>query len=186
MSRPVPPLEDLDFDALTAPDAAAIEPKAATPEIESEGLIGERALEQSGYHVVMARERGSQGPGKQLVMVVEDHDDTADLALRALRNGGYATMRAASSRECSHLLTTLGVPALILLDVDLPDSLSGFDMLARFRAHPRLGSIPIVMFTGHGTREDVIRGITLWADGYVVKPEKPQVLLEVVGKVLGR
>lgn len=183
-SRPPPDLEDLDFSKLTSPDAPAVQPAPASPEIEGEALIGERSLKKVGYHVVMARRRGSMGGGKKLVMVVEDHDDTAELAVRALKNGGYATMRAASSRECSHLLSTLGLPSLILLDVDLPQGLGGFEMLARFRAHPRLGAIPIVMFTARGSKEDVIRGLTLGADGYVVKPIAPRTLLEVVDKVL--
>lgn len=184
-SRPPPDLEDLDFDALVAPAAPAVAPRAPDARMEEEALIGERSLESAGYHVVMARARGARGGGKKLVMVVEDHDDTAELALRTLKNGGYATMRAAGSRECARLLATLGVPALILLDVELPEGLDGFDMLARFRAHPRLSHVPIVMFTARGRREDVLRGLALGADGYVVKPVKPAALLEVVGIVVG-
>ena len=184
MSRPPPSLEDLDFATIAGDDAPAVKPLASTPEIENEGLIGERALRSAGYHVVMARTRGSL-PGKSMVLIVEDDDDTAALAARALRNAGYATSRAGSARETAHFLGTIGIPALILLDVELP-GLDGFKMLAQLRAHPRLAPIPIVMFTGKGTREDVIRGITLGADGYVVKPVKPATLVEVVGKVLGK
>jgi two-component system OmpR family response regulator len=181
-----PELEDLDFTALTGPDAARLEAAPITPQITEQGLIGQQALQKVGFHLVMARRRGPPVAGKPLVMVVEDHDDTAELALHALRSGGYATMRAAGSRECSHLLTNLGVPALILLDVELEDSLDGFEMLARFRAHRRLAELPIVMFTARGSREDVVRGLTLGADGYVVKPIAPKALLEVVDTVLGR
>lgn len=184
MSNPkdAPSPADLDF---TAPlDAgSALKAKPVTPAMSDEGLIGEKALRANGYHVVAARERGVKRQGKSVVLVVEDDDDTAQLAVRALQRGGYATGRAANAHEASRYMARLVIPELILLDVELP-GMDGFDMLARMRAHPRLKDVPIVMFTARSTREDVVRGLTLGADGYIAKPVTPKVLLEVVGKVL--
>src|SRR5690349_2872176 len=67
-----PPLQDLDFGELTAPGAPEATPAPVTPRIEDDALIGTRSLEQAGYHVVVARERGRKGGGKGLVLVVED------------------------------------------------------------------------------------------------------------------
>lgn len=177
-------LEDLDYTRLLE-SSAGIEPAPRTTRIDDEGLIGERSLASTGYHVAIARARAKAPAGKCHVLVVEDDDDTAALAGRALQNGGYSTSRAAGARETGHLLKTLGLPDLILLDVDLP-GLSGFDMLARLRVHPKLSGIPVVMFTARSSKEDVVLGLRLGADGYIAKPVKPKVLLEVVGQVLGR
>jgi len=186
MTAPEPPsrprLEDLDFTSLLEPQAAA-KPRQVTAAISEEGLIGQKALETNGYHVVVARERGTARAGKSVVLVVEDDDDTAQLAVRTLQRGGYATGRAADARETSNYLAKLVVPELILLDVQLP-GMDGFEMLARMRAHPKLKNVPIVLFTSRSSREDVVRGLTLGADGYIAKPVAPKVLLEVVGKVL--
>ena len=177
---PTPPdLEDLDFTELLGPAGPSVKPKPATPEVEGEGLIGERALKSEGYHVVLARE------GKAVVLVVEDDDDTAALAMRALERGGYAVGRARDSKETAAYLQRLVIPELILLDVELP-GIDGFKMLSHLRAHPKLATVAVVMFTSRSSREDVVRGITLGADGYIAKPIAPKTLLEIVNKVLGR
>ena len=180
-----PPLEDLDFVALLGPGGPSVAPKPATPEIQGEGLIGEKALKAEGYHVVLARERGVTRAGKPVILVVEDDDDTAALAVRALERGGYAVGRARDSMETATYLKRLVVPELILLDVELP-GLDGFKMLSHLRAHPKLATVPVVMFTSRSSREDVVRGITLGADGYIAKPIAPKTLLEIVRKVLGQ
>ncbi|HEX4763186.1 MAG TPA: response regulator [Usitatibacter sp.] len=183
---PTPPdLEDLDFTELLGPAGPSVKPKPATPEVEGEGLIGERALKSEGYHVVLARERGSAREGKAVVLVVEDDDDTAALAMRALERGGYAVGRAKDSKETAAYLQRLVIPELILLDVELP-GIDGFKMLSHLRAHPKLATVAVVMFTSRSSREDVVRGITLGADGYIAKPIAPKTLLEIVNKVLGR
>lgn len=185
MTQPPGNLEDLDFTALLSPGAPAVRPAPRSIAIEGEGLIGERSLERDGYHVVVARPRDDGRSGGNKVMIVEDDDDTAALAARALEKGGYVTARAGGANEVSGCLLALGIPALILLDIELP-GLDGFGILAKLRAHPKLASVPVVMFTARHSREDVIRGLTLGADGYVAKPVSPGTLLEVVGKVLGR
>jgi len=105
--------------------------------------------------------------------------------VRALERGGYAVGRARDSMETASYLKRLVVPELILLDVELP-GLDGFKMLSHLRAHPKLAAVPVVMFTSRSSREDVVRGITLGADGYIAKPIAPKTLLEIVRKVLGQ
>ncbi len=68
------------------------------------------------------------------------------------------------------------MPDLILLDVQLPDG-NGFDILARMRQHPVLKNMPVIMLTAEATRESVLRGLQLGADGYVTKPFEPDVLV---------
>lgn len=177
--------DDLDFTSMLDPGAPAMQPAPRTPQVESEATIGAGHLKRDGFHVVVARRRQGAPGAAGRVLIVEDDDDTASLAARALQKGGFATSRAVSAKETAHLLATLGLPALILLDVELP-GLNGFEMLARLRAHPKLRRIPIVMFTARSSSEDVVRGLTLGADGYVAKPVSPARLLEAVAMVLGR
>ena len=183
--RKPPDLEDLDFTTLLGPSGPSVAPRPPTARDDEDALIGEQALKQQGHHVVMARERGAAREGKSVVLVVEDDADTAALAVRALERGGYAVGHAKDAKETSRYLARLVIPELILLDVELP-GMNGFDMLSRLRAHPKLAHVPVVMFTSRSSREDVIRGITLGADGYIAKPVAPKVLIEVVKKVLGR
>jgi two-component system, OmpR family, alkaline phosphatase synthesis response regulator PhoP len=76
-------------------------------------------------------------------------------------------------------------PDLVLLDLGLP----GMDGFAVGRAlqdlHPS-PRMPIVMLTGRGLSEDVVRGLRESADDYVVKPCPPEVLLARLSAVLRR
>ena len=75
---------------------------------------------------------------------------------------------------------------LIILDLNLPD-IDGYEVCKRIRQDPRLGDIPIIMFTGDYTAvEDKIRGIEEGADDYITKPFSPRELVARVRAVLRR
>jgi len=103
---------------------------------------------------------------------------------RKLSLDGY-TIRTASDRPTIVAeLQKLPPPHLILLDVGLPD-ISGFDLLQKLRQHPRLGSIPVIMLTGHVNPESVLHGMANGADGYVSKPFQFEALGTAIETVLG-
>ena len=72
----------------------------------------------------------------------------------------------------------------MLLDVVLPDA-DGFDILARLRQDPARRDLPIILVTGHTTREGVMRGLAGGADGYITKPIQYEALANGVKSVLG-
>lgn len=57
-------------------------------------------------------------------------------------------------------------PDVILLDVKLPD-MDGWQTCSRFR---EMSDVPIIMFTSLNSVEDMVKGLDLGADDYVVKP----------------
>jgi len=59
-------------------------------------------------------------------------------------------------------------PDIILLDLVLP-KISGFDVLAAIRKDPDTKSIPIILLTNLGDRQDVRRGLKLGATDYLIK-----------------
>lgn len=75
-------------------------------------------------------------------------------------------------------------PKLIFLDVLLPD-LNGFEFCAEVRAHPQSANVPIIITTGLGGREDVVRAFQAGASDYIVKPFTLLTVMEKVDKVLG-
>jgi DNA-binding response OmpR family regulator len=75
-------------------------------------------------------------------------------------------------------------PELIFLDVILPDQ-NGFDFCAEIRACPETARIPVIISTGLGGREDVVRAFAAGATDYIVKPFTLLTVLEKVEKVLG-
>jgi len=82
-----------------------------------------------------------------------------------------------------HSILEEGAPDLLLLDVLLPDG-DGFEVLARMRRHPVLGSLPIVMLTARNDPADIGKGLVLGADAYITKPYTKNILADVIRRVL--
>jgi DNA-binding response OmpR family regulator len=61
------------------------------------------------------------------------------------------------------------VPDALFLDIGLPDG-DGFEVLASLRRNPAYADLPIIMLTVRTEPEDIARGLSLGADGYITKP----------------
>jgi DNA-binding NarL/FixJ family response regulator len=109
--------------------------------------------------------RTQQGQG---VLVVDDDRDMRRLVTRLLEPLGYV-VHEASTAAAALSMTARERPAVVLLDVHLPD-ISGYEVLRRLR--DEFGDdIAIVFLSGERTEEfDRTAGMLLGADDYIVKP----------------
>ena len=64
--------------------------------------------------------------------------------------------------------------------------MDGFEVCRRLKSGAKTRTIPVVMITARGSEVDVVRGLQLGADDYVVKPFSPKVLVARVRAVLRR
>jgi DNA-binding response OmpR family regulator len=76
------------------------------------------------------------------------------------------------------------LPDLIMMDVDLPDTV-GLDLLGKFREHAELKDTPIIVVTARAERDDIVAALAYGATGYLNKPVKPDALLRHVKDALG-
>ncbi len=74
---------------------------------------------------------------------------------------------------------------LVILDILVPQ-MSGFDVLQNLRQIPGLGKLPVLLLTGMRRPEDIVRGMDLGADDYIVKPFEPAVFQARVRRLLHR
>ncbi len=112
------------------------------------------------------------------ILVVDDVEESRYALVRSLKKAGYRVIEAGCGAEA--LMHAGSCPDLILLDVKLPD-MSGFDVVARLRADPRCSRIPVIHISANYTRgEDHIYGVDSGADGFLVSPVDPLVLLSSV------
>ena len=115
------------------------------------------------------------------VLVIDDDKDTLLVLRRHLQNNGYGPLTA-DSAEKGIALALQERPALILLDVSLPE-MDGFDAIQVLRRKTR---IPILFLSGRTDTKDKILGLKLGADDYICKPFDVDELLARVARALKR
>ena len=121
---------------------------------------------------------------QQTILVVEDDQDIRQLMIHHLAREGYELREAARGEE--GLKTAREDMAdLILLDLMLP-GISGMEICRTLKADPHTASIPIIMVTAKGSEADIVAGLEMGADDYLVKPFSPRVLTARVKAVLRR
>ncbi len=125
------------------------------------------------------------GPPDITILVAEDDEVAAKLLVyRLSREPGFTIVHCSDGHDALMKAQEISID-LAILDVNMP-GIDGFDLLARLRKMPRYARLPIAMLTSLGSEKDVVRGLDLGADDYVVKPFSPTELLARVRRLLGR
>ena len=120
----------------------------------------------------------------QHILIIEDEPDITEILKYNLEKNHYQVSSAetgeaglAAARETS--------PDLVLLDLMLP-GIDGLEVCRKLREDPRTRDILVVMLTAKGTESDVVVGLTLGADDYIVKPFSTSELMARIKAVLRR
>lgn len=112
---------------------------------------------------------------RHTLLVVDDNPATRYTTARVLRAAGFPTVEAVSGAEALQMSTD-GVSAVVL-DVHLPD-LDGFEICRRIRSNPRTMNLPVVHLSAtYVTDRDKVAGLDAGADGYLIHPVEPTVLV---------
>ena len=119
-------------------------------------------------------------PGR--VLVVDDHDLNLMLLERLLELEGRE-VRAADSLAAAERALAEEQPALIVLDLNLPDG-SGLDLTRKLKSEPRTASIPIVVCTAAVRPADQDEALEAGCDAFVVKPIDLQRFSAVISSIL--
>ncbi len=124
----------------------------------------------------------SPGRGPVRVLLADDDPLTAAIVLHRLKREEMEVTHVEDGLAALDEALT-GVYDLLVLDVKMP-GIDGFDLLARVRDTPDLREVPVLMLTGMGREPDIVRGFSLGADDYMVKPFSPAELMARVGRLL--
>jgi DNA-binding response OmpR family regulator len=114
-------------------------------------------------------------------LIVEDDLVLADVVSFTLRRAGFEVLMAHDGQAA---LSDWQVqsPDLIILDLKLP-KLDGFTVCRRIRAQ---ADTPIIILSVRGEDDDIVRGLELGADDYIVKPFSPRQLVARAEALLRR
>jgi DNA-binding response OmpR family regulator len=117
------------------------------------------------------------------VLIIEDDRGIVDAVSAAFefRWPGTVVREALSGRK-GLAMGRSESPDVIILDLNLPD-ISGFDVLKQIR---EFSSVPLLILTVRSDSEDVMKGLELGADDYIIKPFDYLTMLARVKAVLRR
>jgi len=118
------------------------------------------------------------------ILVVEDEREIGELVTLHLGRAGYDMTHVETGEEGIHLAEKRP-PDLVLLDLMLP-GIDGLEVCRRLKWNDATRAVPVIMVTAKGEESDIVTGLELGADDYVVKPFSSKVLLARVRNVLRR
>lgn len=118
------------------------------------------------------------------IMVVEDDPALQELLLFNLEKDGWQ-VTIADSGETALLKVVDLRPDMIVLDLMLP-GVDGKQVCRQVRRYPKTSTIPIIMISAMGQDGDVVAGLEMGADDYIVKPFSADVLRARIDTVLRR
>ena len=121
---------------------------------------------------------------KKNVFVVEDEEDILDLIRHHLTKEGFVVASATDGLDAVKAIMRKP-PDLILLDLMLP-GLDGLEVCRQLKKDPKTAGVPILMVTAKDEESDVVAGLELGADDYIVKPFRMKELVARVRTALRR
>ncbi len=123
------------------------------------------------------------GTTPSTILVVDDHDAVRYTRAKVMRRAGYEVLEAASGLAALEMIR-LHRPRLVILDIHLPD-MNGFEVCARIKGDPGTALIPVLHVSATKvTAPDQVRGLDGGADGYLVEPVAPDVMVATVHALL--
>jgi len=119
------------------------------------------------------------------ILLAEDDSLTAKLLIyRLTREPGFEVTHCPDGLDALAKAQEESID-IAILDINMP-GMDGFDLLSRLRQMPRYADLPIAMLTALGSERDVVRGLELGANDYIVKPFSPTEVIARVRRLLGR
>lgn len=114
------------------------------------------------------------------LLLVEDDADLLEVLRLTFSHEGYRVFLAKDGLQALELAQRHN-PDLVILDLMLP-KMDGLEVCRRLREEPAFKRLPILMLTAKGEESDVVLGLGVGADDYLIKPARPR---ELVARVRG-
>jgi CheY-like chemotaxis protein len=116
------------------------------------------------------------------ILYVEDNPRNMLLVRRILQVDGYHLLEAADG-EMGWETAVTQLPDLILMDLRLPGSISGFELTRRLKANSSTQHIPIIALTAYDAAEEMAR--KAGCNGFLPKPADIRQIRQIIHKHLG-
>jgi hypothetical protein len=129
-------------------------------------------------------------PLNEVVLLIEDNDDHAELAEFYIKNydDAITVLRLPDGAAAMDYLADVkqskqAVPWLVILDLKLP-KYNGHEILNSIKSNKALLSIPVIIFSTSANQQDVEQAYAMHANSYLVKPMESDGYEGIVNKLL--
>src|SRR5215471_16192616 len=113
------------------------------------------------------------------VLLVEDSPTMRSFIATALEDVGVLDVTEAASGFAALQALPGGRFDLVISDVNMPD-INGLELIRFIRSNPAHAKVPLIIISTDGRERDRERCLALGASGYLVKPFRPEVLIEEI------
>ncbi len=108
------------------------------------------------------------------ILIIEDDEFLIELLSKKFSSEGFNVIEAMNGKEGMEKIKE-AKPDLVLLDILLPDmngiDIDGFRVLSKIKEDSTTSSIPVIILSNLGQKEDVERGLKLGAVDYLIKSQ---------------
>ena len=115
------------------------------------------------------------------ILIVEDDDFFRELIAKRLSSEGFEISEAVDGEQGIEKINAIK-PDLIILDILLP-GIDGFEVLSKIKENSMVSSVPVIILSNLGQKEEVEKGMRLGATDYLIKAQVTSD--EIVSKVKG-
>jgi len=112
---------------------------------------------------------------KAVILIIEDDPSIQELLFHTMSAEGWKLLQPKTGEDGLKILKSEKVNCVVL-DIMLP-GIDGLKVLKKIRNIDEYKNVPVIMTTAKGEEADIITGLELGADDYVVKPYSPKVLI---------
>src|SRR5258708_5715992 len=102
------------------------------------------------------------------ILAVDDEIELLGTLARVLRREGYEISQASSGEDAWQKIVNRR-PDLVILDVMMP-GMDGLTLCRQIRSDTRFVDLPVLFLTARNNSEDVVAGLDVGGDDYVIKP----------------
>jgi len=112
-----------------------------------------------------------------LAMVIDDSRAMLSILRRIVGELGFDVVEAGNGREALDLMTGGQIPALALVDWNMPE-LNGLEFVTAVRANRDWRDVTLMMVTTESEHGQIVRALAAGAHEYVIKPFTPDAIVE--------
>ena len=105
------------------------------------------------------------------ILVVDDHEEIREALAEILEEEGHEVLQAADGLDALEMISRR-LPDVILLDIAMP-GIDGLETLSRLKEIPESATLPVIMVTAQGDRQNMVKAVQLGVRDYITKPWEP-------------